>query len=71
MDITDKKALTAELAGEVLEAMYYARITAPQDLYRWEGGYTEDAQDRFNELHDLVEQTINSYILNLDNQSEE
>ena len=66
MDITDKKALISELAGEVLEAMYYARITAPQDLYRWEGGYTEDAQDRFNELHDLVEQTINSYILNVE-----
>jgi len=63
MEVTDKKALIAEIAGAVLEAMYYASITAPQDLYSG-GGYTKDAQDRFNELHDLVEQTVNSYILN-------
>ena len=55
--IYSKKALIAELAGTLLEAMYYATITAPQDLYS-EGGYTEDAQDRFNALHDLIETTV-------------
>ena len=55
--IYSKKELIAELAGTVLAAMHYASITAPQDLYSGDG-YTEDAQDRFNELHDLIEKTV-------------
>jgi hypothetical protein len=26
--------------------------------------YTDEAQDRFNTLHDMIEQTIGSYLLN-------
>ena len=75
MNITDKKALIAELAGEVLQEMYYHPVFLPNGLYTKLDGnetrYTDDAQELFNGLHDVIESTINSYILNLDNQSEE
>ena len=69
LDITDKKALIAEISGEVLDALYWGVITAPQDLY--ECGtccttYTEEGQDRFNALHDIIETTINSYLVDQD-----
>jgi hypothetical protein len=69
LDITDKKDLIAVLAGEVLDALYWGTVTAPEDLY--ECGtccttYTEEGQDRFNALHDLIETTINSYIVDED-----
>ena len=61
--------LVAELAGAVLENMYYANVTAPEDLWLHDKVhdcmmYTDDAQDRFNTLFDIVEETIGSYLLN-------
>lgn len=64
MEVTDKKALIAEIAGAVLEAMYYSNVISPPDLYTYGGSYSEAAQREYNELHDVVEQTVNSYILN-------
>ena len=59
--------LCAEIADTVLENMYYANITAPETLYTHDKvhdccQYTDEAQDRFNTLHDMIEQTISSYI---------
>lgn len=69
MKVTDKKAMIADIAGEVLDAMYYGIITAPQDLYQ-EGSYcdvyTEDGQDRFNALHDIVEAWVDRYVKETD-----
>ena len=61
--------LCAEIADTVLENMYYANVTAPETLYTHDKvhdccQYTDEAQDRFNTLHDMIEQTISSYILN-------
>jgi len=69
MDITDKKALTAELAGEVLHEIYFNPVFLPDGLYtkldgRVTQSYTEDAQELFNDLHDVIETTVESYILN-------
>ena len=66
LDITDKKELIAVLAGEVLDALYWGTVTAPEDLYvrgTCCTTYTDEGQDRFNALHDLIETTINSYIV--------
>lgn len=65
--------LVAEIAGAVLENMYYANVTAPEDLYVHDKVhdvtmYTDDAQDRFNTLFDIVEETIGSYLLNEEEQ---
>lgn len=70
MDITDKKALIAELAGEVLHEMYFNPVFLPDGLYtKWNGkvtqAYTEDAQKLFNDFHDVIERTVESYILNM------
>ena len=61
--------LAAEIADTVLENMYYTNVTAPQTLYTHDKEtdccmYTEEAQDRFNTLHDMIEQTIGSYLIN-------
>ena len=61
--------LVAEIAGAVLENMYDANVTAPETLYAYDKVhdctmYTDDAQDRFNTLFGIVEETINSYLLN-------
>ena len=61
--------LVAEIAGAVLENMYYANVTAPEDLWVHDKVhdctmYTDAAQDRFNTLFDIVEETIGSYLLN-------
>ena len=61
--------LCAEIADTVLENMYFANVTAPETLYKHNketdcSMYTDEAQDRFNTLHDMIEQTISSYILN-------
>ena len=61
--------LAAEIADTVLENMYFANVTAPETLYTYDketdcSMYTDEAQDRFNTLHDMIEQTISSYILN-------
>ena len=69
LDITDKKELIAVLAGEVLDALYWGTVTAPEDLYVCNAScttYTEEGQDRFNALHDLIETTINSYLVDED-----
>jgi hypothetical protein len=63
--------LCAEIADTVLENMYYANVTAPETLYTHDKvhdccQYTDEAQDRFNTLHDMIEQTIGSYLLNKD-----
>lgn len=66
MDI-NYKDMIAEIAGEVLEAMYYAKVTAPQKLYVRKTDYThysDDAQVTFNDLHDIVEQCVHSFLLN-------
>ena len=71
LDITDKKELIAVLAGEVLDALYWGR---PHDLYIQGPScttYTEEGQDRFNALHDLIETTINSYIVDEDMSKEQ
>lgn len=69
MEITDKKDLIATLAGEVLDAINL-NIEAPDVLYiRDPDGvvrYTSDAQLAFNMLHDVIETTINSYLLDQD-----
>ena len=49
--------------------MYYANVTAPEDLWVHDKVhdvtmYTDDAQDRFNTLFDIVEETIGSYLIN-------
>ena len=66
LNITDKKDLIAVLAGEILDAQYWGRW---HDLYI-QGTccttYTEEGQDRFNALHDLIETTINSYLVDED-----
>ena len=69
LDITDKKELIAVLAGEMLDALYYGTITAPEDLYvrgTCCTTYTDEGQDCFNALHDLIETTINSYLVDED-----
>ena len=69
LDITDKKELIAVLAGEVLDALYWGTIIAPEDLYVCNIScttYTEEGQDSFNALHDLIETTINSYLVDED-----
>lgn len=60
--------LVAEIAGAVLENMYYANVTAPEDLWVHDKVhdctmYTDAAQDRFNTLFDIVEETIGSYLV--------
>ena len=60
--------LVAEIAGAVLENIYIANVTAPEDLWFHDKVhdcvmYTDDAQDRFNTLFDIVEETIGSYLL--------
>lgn len=71
MDITDKKALISELAGEVLHEIYFNPVFLPDGLYTKLNGkvtqsYTEDAQELFNDLHDVIEKTVESYILNVE-----
>ena len=61
--------LVAEIAGAVLENMYFANVTAPESLYVHDKVhdvtmYTDDAQDRFNTLFDIVEETVGSCLLN-------
>jgi len=74
MDINTKKELIAVLAGEVLDALYWGTVIAPEDLYVCNAScttYTEEGQDRFNSLHDLIETTINSYIVDEDMSKEQ
>ena len=61
--------LVAEIAGAVLENMYFANVTAPESLYVHDKVhdvtmYTDDAQDRFNTRFDIVEETVGSCLLN-------
>lgn len=69
MTKTEKKALIAELAGEVLHEIYFNPVFLPDGLYtkldgRVTQAYTEDAQELFNDLHDIIESTVESYLLN-------
>ena len=69
MTETEKKELIAELAGEVLHEIYFNPVFLPDGLYtKWGGkvtqSYTEDAQELFNDLHDVIESTVESYLLN-------
>ena len=74
--MTDKNALIAELAGEVLHEIYFNPVFLPDGLYTKLDGkvtqsYTEDAQELFNDLHDVIETTFNSYVLDLDSLSDD